>query len=119
MRAAGNLAGVEFIAPPAYHPQDEIWREIITESGYWFTKSAMRWFDSRIVWDSLTKLNQTDYLFISSERDTMGAWAGVRRYTVNKWTPDNGVSGVSEFGQFETLPAARKWAASAGWEGKE
>jgi hypothetical protein len=119
MRANGSLAGVEFIAPPAYHPQDEIWREIITESGYWFTKSALKWFGSRVVWDSLVKLNAADYLFISSEQSSGGAWNGRRRYTVRQWNTVTGVNGLSEFGQFATLAAARKWATSAGWERAE
>ena len=121
MRASGNLAGMEFIAPPMYHKHAETWREIITESGYCFEKSAMRYFDSRVIWNSLIKLNQTDYLFITSERDTYGdpyqrAYQGARRYSVRKWNPAAGVDTVSEFMQFDTLAAARKWATSAGWE---
>ena len=117
MRANGNLAGMEFIAPPMHHNHAEIWREIITDSGYWFTKSTMRFFGTRVVWDSLVKLNAKDYLFISSERDTvLPAWNGQRRYTVRQWNAVTGVNGLSEFGQFATLAAARKWATSAGWE---
>jgi hypothetical protein len=112
---------MKFIAPPLYHKHAEIWREIITESGYFFEQSSIRYFGSRIVWNSLIKLNQTDYLFITSEQDKSGqpysrAYGGQRRYTVRKWNTAQGVNDLSEFCEFETLAAARKWATSAGWE---
>lgn len=111
MRAAGNLAGVEFIAPPRYHHQTDQWKTIITESGYWFTNDSMRYFATRVSWDSLTKAGPDRYLFISSERDTSSygpaAWDGQRRYSLRQWTIEFGVSEIGEFGQYEILNAAK------------
>lgn len=115
MRAQGDLAGVEFIAPPAYHPQGDYWREIITESGYYFTKSAMRFFDSRVAWDTLTKIDQETFGFITSERDSGGAWDGQRRYTVRKWDKVNGTNQLSEFGQFDTMKQANTYLLRGGF----
>lgn len=118
MRAAGNLAGVEFISPPRYSNQYEQWAEIITESGYFFTKSAMRYFGSRIVWDSLTGLERGVFAFISSEQDqpvaissgiVPAAWDGARRYTVRAWNKDHGIIKLSEFGEFATLKDAKEY----------
>jgi hypothetical protein len=120
MRAAGNLAGVEFIHPPRYHNQTELWREIITESGYFFTKDAARYFGSRIAWDTLTAITGEIYGFVTSEQDSSKigratAWDGQRRYTVNLWTKERGVFSGSDFGEFETLAAARKYLRTAGF----
>lgn len=115
MRATGNLAGVEFIAPPMYHHQRQQWEEIISESGYWFTKGAMRFFNSRIGWDTLTKIDQTTFGFVTSEQDSGGAWNGQRRYTVRKWDKENGVNPLSEFGQFDTIKEARHWLTRGGF----
>lgn len=123
MRAAGNLAGVEFISPPRYHNQYDQWAEIITESGYFFTKSSMRYFGSRIVWDSLTGLNQGVFAFITSEQDqpvtistgtVPAAWDGARRYTVRAWNKDHGIIELSEFGEFATLKDAKDYL----WQGR-
>lgn len=118
MRPAGNLAGVEFISPPRYHNQSELWQTIITESGYFFTKSAMRYFGSRIVWDSLTGLDQGVFAFITSEQDkpvtissgiVPAAWDGARRFTVRAWSMDHGIITLSEFGEFATLKDAKDY----------
>lgn len=120
MRPAGNLAGVEFIAPPRYHNQAELWAEIITNSGYFFSRSSMRYFGSRVAWDSLTGLTRDPraYGFITSEQDkpftlssgeVVCAWDGARRYTVQAWREDSGIITLSEFGQFESLKDARQW----------
>lgn len=120
MRAAGNLAGVEFIAPPRYHNQAQLWAEIITESGYFFTKQAMAYFGSRVAWDSLICLNDDPRVFglITSEQDqpftlsngeTVCAWDGARRYTVRAWREDSGILTLSEFGEFATLAEAKRW----------
>ncbi len=105
MRAAGNLAGVEFLAVPwnTYSDSRETWAEIITESGYFFTRSAMRFFDSRVAWDTLTK-HGDGYLFITSEKPEWDS----RRYTVRFWTMDNGTNPAGESCEFATLAAAKK-----------
>lgn len=122
MRPAGNLAGVEFIDAPQYlrHETRETWRLIISESGYFFTKAAMKWFSSRVAWDTLTQYRD-GYLFITSEQDkpvyissgmVPAAWDGQRRYTLRYFTLENGLAndlGVhSEHGRYETLERARR-----------
>ncbi len=103
MRAAGNLAGVEFIAPPVYAPNAEQWREIITESGYFFTKAAMRFLSSRVLLESLTA-DRERFLFITSEKHDDAR----RRYTVRQWTQANGVDTVGEYREHATAAAARR-----------
>lgn len=120
MRAAGNLAGVEFIAPPMYHYAGQQWEEIISESGYFFTKSAMRFFSCRIAWDSLTRITQELYGFITSEQHNPppGPWdmaSGPRLYTVRGWAKESGVIELSEFQQFATLKQARHYLLNAGF----
>lgn len=112
MRTTGNLAGVEFIAPPPYYETEPLWNEIISESGYWFTKQAMRFFSSRINWNTLTKISQTEYGFISSES---APFEGVRRYTARYWRKDCGVLPLSEFGEFDTLEQARFYLLNGGF----
>jgi hypothetical protein len=119
MRAASNLAGVEFIAPPRYLNESirNLWAEIITESGYFFTRDAMRFFSSRVVWDSLTHITQDTYGFITSEQNQFLYFEPEpRRYTVRKWTKENGIRSLSEFQEFETLKAAKHYLTNAGWD---
>ena len=111
MRPAGNLAGVEFIAPPWQNKYWDTWIDVISESGYWFTKGAFSYFATRISWDSLTKAGPDTYLFISSEQDVnnygSAAWDGQRRYSVRTWNKAAGVDTIGEFGQHATLSAAK------------
>ena len=106
MRPAGNLAGVEFLAPPRYDANAPLWGYIISNSGYFFTKSAARYFNSRISWNSLTP-NGGGQLFITSEQDSSGAWNYERRYTLHYWSNEDGVNTLGEFGEYETLAKAR------------
>ena len=115
MRAVKSLAGVEFIDAPLYHPQRELWREIITESGYFFTKSAMRWFGSRVAWDTLTAITPELFGFITSEQDSGGAWEGQRRYTCRAFSNEFGVLPLSEFGEFDTLKQAKFYLLNDGF----
>lgn len=115
MRPAGNLAGIEFLAPPLFHHAFDEWREIISESGYFFTKGAGRWFGSKVSWDSLTKIDAETYGFVTSEQCDFGAWDGQRRYTVRKWTKEHGVNALSEYGQFDNLKEARTWLTRGGF----
>lgn len=115
MRASGNLAGVEFIAPPKHHRHRTEWEEIITESGYFFTKSVMRFFGCRVAWDSLTKIDQETFGFITSEQDSVGAWGGQRRYTVRKWDKENGTNHLSQFGEFDTMAQAKTYLIRGGF----
>ena len=108
MRPAGNLAGVEFIAPPHSHRDADKWREIISGSGYFFTKSALKFFNSQFYWSDLVTAGDACF-FITSEKDTatIAAWNGQRRYTLRAWTKAGGVDTIGEFGQYKTLTQAR------------
>ena len=105
MRAVGNLAGVTFLSPPRHHHHEEQWREIITESGYFFTVAAMRWLSSRILWDTLAPIGD-DYSFVTSEQDTYTNQP--RTYTVRVWTMATGVDKISGFGEHASRAAALK-----------
>lgn len=119
MRAAGNLAGVEFIAPPKgmHYETAEAWKTIISESGYFFTKDAMRFFSCRVAWDTLTKITQEQYGFITSEQNALLYEAThPRRYTVRTWTLEAGTESLSQYQEFATLKDAKKYLLNAGWE---
>jgi len=105
MRATGNLAGVTFLSPPRYHRDQEQWQKIITESGYFFTVDAMRWFSSRILWDTLAPIGD-DYSFVTSEQDTYTNQP--RTYTVRVWTMATGVDEICGFGEHASRAAALK-----------
>ena len=105
MRATGNLAGVSFISPPRGHRDEMQWQQIITESGYFFTVAAMRWFSSRILWDTLAPIGD-DYSFVTSEQDTYTNQP--RTYTVRVWTMATGVDKISGFGEHASRAAALK-----------
>lgn len=74
---------------------------------YFFSPDTMRFFSSRVSDDVIQGC-----LFVTSERDKCGfAWNGARRYTVRRFYPETGdIREVSEFGQFATLAAAKRWA---------
>lgn len=114
MRPSGNLAGVEFVDVPlnTYTDTRETWREIISESGYWFTKSAIRYFNCRVAWQTLTPI-PGGYLFISSEQqDAVPGFPATywqpRLYTLRTWTLENGVGTIGEFQGHETMADAKR-----------
>lgn len=76
---------------------------------FFFTPDTLAYFSSRV---SSTVFGG-EY-FVTSEQDKTGnAWGGVRRYTVRRaWDSPNGftVDTVGEFGQFDTLEAAKREA---------
>jgi hypothetical protein len=113
MRARGNLAGVEFAHPPYDTNLERVytWQKIITESGYFFTKESMRFFGSRIAWDTLTKIDQDTYGFITSEKHN----AEPRLYSVRGWTEESGVFDLSDFQEFATLAEARRYLLTDGF----
>ena len=105
MRAAGNLAGVSFLSPPPGHRDQVQWQKIITESGYFFTADAMRWFSSRILWDTLRQVGEA-FVFVTSEQDTYTPQP--RAYTVRVWTMATGVDTIGGFGEHINRAAALK-----------
>lgn len=102
-----KLSGHEWIAPPVYHANRNEWERVINGSAYWFTRAAMRWFNCRVYWDTLTA-HGDGYLFVSSEQDDGGAWNGERRYTLRHYTDADGVNTIGEFCQYATLADARR-----------
>lgn len=92
--------------PPAY--RGGVWDYIIsTTPGYWFSKSTMRFFKSRILWATLTHDNVDGVYFISSE-DTSDPFFSPnepRLYTLRHWE-DGNVSTVGEFRQYATRSEA-------------
>jgi hypothetical protein len=110
MRAAGNLAGVSFLSPPPGHRDQLQWQKIITESGYFFTADAMRWFSSRILWDTLRQVGEA-FLFVTSEQDTYSPQP--RSYTVRVWTMAGGVFNLGGFSEHATRAAAIKALGAA------
>lgn len=115
MKPTGNLAGVEFIAPPMYHHARQEWEEIISNSGYFFTKGAMRFFSSRVLWDTLTKIDGETFGFVTSEKCEMPYEPEQdRRYTVRVWISDRGLVGGSEFQEFATAAEAREFLMRGG-----
>lgn len=112
MRATGNLAGVSFIDAPMYHRDREQWREIIFNSGYFFTADAMRFFGSRVSWDTLT-VYRDGFAFITSEqRRAPYQEYGLRKYTARYWNPTDGSKQLSEFQEFATLAQAKKYLSN-------
>lgn len=105
-----NLAGVTFACPPRNTPLGEraIWDKIISNSGFWFSTSSMRFFKCRIAWGTLTSTGN-GFAFISSEDTSMLYYPQEpRRYTVREWTLERGVSTLGEFQQYDTLSDAKK-----------
>lgn len=102
-----NIYEQPLISPPSRTANREQWADVITGSGFWFTRSAMAFFGSRVVWSSLAE-DATGWLFITSEKDSHGAWDGQRRYTVRHFRYGHGVETMGEFGQFATLSKAKK-----------
>lgn len=101
-----NLHGQPLITPPARVANRDQWADVITGSAFWFTRSAMAWFGTRVVWSSLTQ-DATGWLFITSEQDGRGAWNGERRYSVRHFRYGSGVDTMGEFGGYDTLKNAR------------
>lgn len=85
---------------PAKYWRGRDWNLIVNNSGKWFSKSAMRFFGSRILWGTLRPIAGDNFTFITSEEI-----AGVRKYTVREWYP-NGVYTLGEFHEHETRSAA-------------
>lgn len=84
---------------PAAHRYGD-WPKLIQNSGHWFSKNAMSFFGSRILWGTLRPIGGDNFTFITSEeRD------GVRKYTVREWYPD-GVHTLGEFWEHDTRSAA-------------
>ena len=79
------------------------WNVIVNNSGFWFTKSAMRFFGSRILWATLKPIAGDNFTFITSEQV---AFDLPRRYTLREWYSDGTVNTIGEFRQYATRAEA-------------
>ena len=95
------------VRPPAsvYHNREE-WEEVLAR-GYFFTKSAMSFFSSRVIWDSLTPIPQAAgmFLFITSEKRPEPSEP--RRYTIRISSRLTGTDTLGKHEAYATLKQAR------------
>lgn len=95
-----TIENPDLIYVPAKYWYGSYWTKIVKSSGHWFSKSAMGFFSSRILWGTLRPIGGDNFTFITSEERN-----GERRYTVREWYPD-GVHTLGEFWEHETRGAA-------------
>ena len=88
------------IHPPRRYRYSTEWEQLIYRSGHWFSKSAMGFSGSRILWGTLRPIAGDNFTFITSEERN-----GERRYSVREWYP-NGVYTLGEFMEHPTRSAA-------------
>lgn len=50
-----------------YNKDSKEWKQIIAGSDKWFSKSTMDFFNSEIYWETLYKIDNDNFYFISSE----------------------------------------------------
>ena len=96
-----------YVCPPRRYRYSTDWEVLIYKSGHWFSKSAMSFFASKILWGTLRPIAGDNYTFITSE-----SYAGVRGYTVREWYP-NGVQTLGAFMEHPTRSAALKAQGNA------
>ena len=79
----------------------QIWLTIRAENAFWFSKDTIKFFGSRIYWQTLTKAHG-GYLFITSE-DNFNRTE--KRYSVRfvNVEDDYEIDTLGEFGGYETL----------------
>lgn len=96
----------ENITAPSSAPYQ--WRAILASenNGYWFNKRTMRFFGSRILWQTLTPIASDRFLFIT--REWSGFYNETPSYTVREWSPSNGVDTLGEFNGHATRNEALK-----------
>jgi hypothetical protein len=51
----------------AYTKSSPEWRDIIVNSDNWFEPTTMKWWNSKVLWDSLTPVLNGRWLFLSLE----------------------------------------------------
>lgn len=77
----------------------EEWTHIVENSGYWFTRSSMAFFNSRILWQTLTPI-PFGFAFISSEKNDMPYMPEMPRlYSVRTFC-DGQIDTIGQFQQY-------------------
>lgn len=101
----------DIIEPPRSASRKNDWEKILENSGYFFARKTMRFFNSRVAWETLTN-TPSGFAFITSEQHQSpfgpSAWDGQRRYTIREWTPSDGVKEIGEFGEYASLQDAKR-----------
>lgn len=101
-----------FVRVPECSYRDE-WTHIVENSGYWFTRSAMSFFSSRVLWQTLTPI-PFGYAFITSEQ-YVNFFTGVRAprlYSVRTFC-DGQIETIGEFQQYASRAEAIRAMRSA------
>ncbi len=93
----------EIITAPRAFAYSTAWPAILSNSGYFFSKGAMRFFNSRILWATLSPTAE-GFAFITSEQFDHNS---PRLYTVREWrVSTSSIEELSDFQQFETRAQA-------------
>ena len=80
---------------------------VLGGSRYWFEPDTIRFFGSRIAEYGYLSADAARTYFVSSERDSHGAWDGQRRYSVRVQDRATGeIDTVGEFGQYGSRSGA-------------
>ena len=79
------------------------WELIRGKSGYWFSQSTLKFFGSRIYWQTLTR-KQGFWLFITSEDVFNGT---EKRFSVRLVDSSYDIHTIGEFLAYDTLAQAK------------
>ena len=92
-----------FVRVPQCSYREE-WQHIVENSGYWFTRSAMSFFSSRVLWQTLTPI-PFGFAFITSEQyvNNLTGDSLPRMYSVRTYAD----------GQIDTMGAFQEYASRA------
>ena len=81
-----------------------VWQEIIAKNENWFSKSTMRFWGSKVYWDTLTNTAE-GWRFITADDNAQGTG---KMFTVRLAT-DKGIETVGQFLQHKTLAEANAY----------
>ena len=79
-----------------------VWQGIIAKNEKWFSKENIRFWNSKIYWDTLTETPK-GWQFVSSESD----FTGTETLFTIRLATDNGIETIGQFQQYKTLADAR------------
>jgi hypothetical protein len=102
------------MTPKTMNTIDSVISRAKFRGSHFFDKDTMRAFGSRLADDVYPDRIGAGTYFMTSERDRDrgygAAWNGQRRYTVRYLDSEGEFHDASEFGEFSSLPAARRIA---------
>jgi hypothetical protein len=82
------------------------WLRIRAGSPHWFSPGAIRFFNSKIYWGTLTSY-KAGWLFISSEGDEYNSLYPIARGWTIRFATVSDVDTFGEFKEFQSLAAAK------------